>query len=112
MAGQGWSATSSRAGSARSRAGFRPATADGPSASSSRRTTAAAACCGALFWLVGTVIAAVSAPLFLYTQHVSMSLAGWTVARSVLLNLVAFVACYLPARRAAKLNPVTALAQN
>ena len=53
---------------------------------------AAAACCGALFWLVGTVIAAVTTPLFLYTQHVSMSLAGWTVARSVLLNLLAFVA--------------------
>ena len=63
-----------------------------------RRTTvitakvAAAACCGALFWLVGTVIAAVTTPLFLYTQHVSASLAGWTVARSVLLSLVAFVA--------------------
>jgi ABC-2 type transport system permease protein len=63
-----------------------------------RRTTvikakmAAAASCGALFWLVGTVIAAVATPPFLYTQHVSMSLAGWTVARSVLLNLVAFVA--------------------
>jgi len=53
---------------------------------------AAAACCGALFWLVGTVIAAVATPLFLYTQHISTSLAGWTVARSVLLNLVAFVA--------------------
>ena len=53
---------------------------------------AAAACCGALFWLVGTVIAAVATPLFLYTQHISMSLAGWTVARSVLLNLLAFVA--------------------
>jgi ABC-2 type transport system permease protein len=63
-----------------------------------RRTTvitaklAAAGCCGALFWLVGTVIAAVATPLFLYSQHVSTSLAGWTVARSVLLNLVAFVA--------------------
>ena len=63
-----------------------------------RRTTvimakvAAAACCGALFWLVGTVIAAVSTPLFLYSQHVSTSLAGWSVSRSVLLNLVAFVA--------------------
>ena len=63
-----------------------------------RRTTvimtkvAAAACCGALFWLIGTVIAAVATPLFLYSQHVSTSLAGWAVSRSVLLNLVAFVA--------------------
>jgi ABC-2 type transport system permease protein len=63
-----------------------------------RRTTvimakvAASACCGALFWLVGTVIAAVVTPLFLYSQHVSTSLAGWMVARSVLLNLLAFVA--------------------
>ena len=63
-----------------------------------RRTTvvtakvAAAACCGALFWLAGTVIAAVATPLFLYTQHVSTSLAGWAVTRSVLLNLLAFVA--------------------
>ena len=53
---------------------------------------AAAACCAALFWLVGTVIAAVATPLFLYSQHVSASLAGWTVARSVTLNLLAFVA--------------------
>jgi ABC-2 type transport system permease protein len=53
---------------------------------------AAAACCGALFWLAGTAIAAVTTPLFLYSQHVSTSLAGWTVARSVLLNLLAFVA--------------------
>ena len=63
-----------------------------------RRTTvitakvAAAACCGALFWLVGTVLAAVATPLFLYSQHVSTSLAGSMVARSVLLNLLAFVA--------------------
>jgi ABC-2 type transport system permease protein len=63
-----------------------------------RRTTvigakvAAGACCGALFWLVGTVLAAVATPPFLYTQHISASLAGWTVARSVLLNLLAFVA--------------------
>jgi ABC-2 type transport system permease protein len=53
---------------------------------------AAAACCGALFWLAGTVMAAVATPLFLYSQHVSASLAGWTVTRSVLLNLLAFVA--------------------
>ena len=63
-----------------------------------RRTTvimakvAASACCGALFWLMFTAIAAVVTPLFLYSQHVSTSLAGWTVARSVLLNLVALVA--------------------
>jgi ABC-2 type transport system permease protein len=53
---------------------------------------AAAACCGALFWLVGTVLAAVATPLFLYSQHVSTSLAGWAVTRSVLLNLLGFVA--------------------
>ena len=53
---------------------------------------AAATCSGALFWLVGTVLAAVATPLFLYSQHVSTSLAGWPVARSVLLNLLAFVA--------------------
>ena len=57
-----------------------------------RAKVAAAACCGALFWLVGTVLAAVATPLFLYSQHVSTSLAGWTMARSVLLNLLAFVA--------------------
>jgi hypothetical protein len=53
---------------------------------------AAAACGGALFWLAGTVIAAVATPPFLYSQHISASLAGWTVARSVTLNLLAFVA--------------------
>jgi ABC-type transport system involved in multi-copper enzyme maturation permease subunit len=57
-----------------------------------RAKLAAAACCGALFWLVGTIIAAVTTPLFLYSQHVSVSLAGWTVVRSVLLSLLAFVA--------------------
>jgi ABC-2 type transport system permease protein len=53
---------------------------------------AAAACCGALFWLAGTILAAVATPLFLYSQHVSTSLAGWAVTRSVLLNLLGFVA--------------------
>jgi len=43
-------------------------------------------------WLAGTVIAAVATPLFLYSQHLSTSLAGWAVARSVLLNLLAYVA--------------------
>src|ERR1700743_1804154 len=57
-----------------------------------RAKVAAAASCGALFWLIGTVIAAVATPVFLYTQHVSASLTGWPVARSVLLNLLAFVA--------------------
>ena len=56
-----------------------------------RAKVAAAACCGALFWLVGTVMAVVATPLFLYTQQVSASLAGWVVTRSVLLNLLAFV---------------------
>ena len=57
-----------------------------------RAKLAAAACCGALFWLVGTVIAAVATPLFLYSQHVSVSLAGWAVVRPVMLSLLAFVA--------------------
>jgi hypothetical protein len=34
----------------------------------------------------------VATPLFLYSQHVSTSLAGWDVTRSVLLNLLGFVA--------------------
>jgi len=57
-----------------------------------RAKLAAAACCGALFWLVGTIIAAVVTPLFLYSQHVGISLAGWAVVRPVLLSLLAFVA--------------------
>jgi ABC-type transport system involved in multi-copper enzyme maturation permease subunit len=57
-----------------------------------RAKLAAAACCGALFWLVATVIAAVATPLFLYSQHVSTALAGWTVVRPVLLSLLAFAA--------------------
>jgi ABC-2 type transport system permease protein len=57
-----------------------------------RAKLATAACCGALFWLVGTVMAVVATPLLFYTQHVSMPLAGWTVARAVLLNLLGFVA--------------------
>ena len=52
---------------------------------------AAAACFGALFWLVATVLSGVVTPLYLYSQHVSTPLTGWTVVRSVLLNLLAFV---------------------
>lgn len=57
-----------------------------------RAKLTAAACCGALFWLVGTVLAAVATPPFLYSQHLGASIAGWTVVRPVLLNLLAFVA--------------------
>jgi ABC-type transport system involved in multi-copper enzyme maturation permease subunit len=57
-----------------------------------RAKLAAAACCGALFWLISTTIAAVATPLFLYSQHVSTSIGGWAVVRSVLLSLVAFAA--------------------
>ena len=62
-----------------------------------RRTTvilaklAAAVLFGALFWLASTVIATVVTPLYLHSQHVSMSLTSWIVVRSVLLNLLAFV---------------------
>jgi hypothetical protein len=52
---------------------------------------AAAGCLGALFWLVSTVINGVVTPFYLHSQHVSTALAGWTVVRSVLLNLLAFV---------------------
>lgn len=52
---------------------------------------AAAACFGALFWLIATVAGAVTTPVFLHSQHVSTSLAGLTVVRSVLLSLLAFI---------------------
>jgi ABC-2 type transport system permease protein len=52
---------------------------------------AAAACFGALFWLVSTVIDAAVTPVYLHSQHISYPLAGWTVTRSVLLNLLAYV---------------------
>lgn len=52
---------------------------------------AAAACFGALFWLVATVIGGLVTPFYLYSQHVSISLADWIVVRSVLLSLLAFV---------------------
>jgi len=52
---------------------------------------AAAACFGALFWLIATIIDGVTTPVFLHSQHVSTSLTGWIVIRSVLLSLLAFV---------------------
>ena len=52
---------------------------------------AAAACFGALFWLVATVLDGVVTAFYLHSQHVSTPLTGWTVVRSVLLNLLAFV---------------------
>jgi ABC-type transport system involved in multi-copper enzyme maturation permease subunit len=45
---------------------------------------------GALFWLVATVLDLVATPIYLSSQHVSVSLTDWTVVRSVLLNLLAF----------------------
>ena len=57
---------------------------------------AAAAWFGALFWLVSTVMDAVITPFYLHSQHVSVSLTGWVVVRSVLLSLLAFAiwACF------------------
>jgi ABC-2 type transport system permease protein len=46
---------------------------------------------GAVFWLVSTVLNAIATPIFLSTEHVTVSLTQWTVVRSVLLNLLAFV---------------------
>jgi ABC-2 type transport system permease protein len=52
---------------------------------------AAATVFTALFWLVSTVIDLITTPIFLHSQHVSISLTDWVVVRSVLLNLLAFV---------------------
>jgi ABC-2 type transport system permease protein len=51
----------------------------------------AAALFGAIFWLVSTVLDLVATPIYMSSQHVSVSLTDWTVVRSVLLNLLAFV---------------------
>jgi len=45
---------------------------------------------GALFWLVATVIDLIVTPIYLSSQHVSVSVFQWTVIQSVLLNLAAF----------------------
>lgn len=52
---------------------------------------AAAAGLGAACWLVSTAINAVATPIFLSSQHLNASIAGWTVTRAVLLSLAAFV---------------------
>jgi hypothetical protein len=52
---------------------------------------AAAAGAAVLLWLIATAIYAVVTPIFLHTQHVSTSLTGWVVVRSVLAGLLAFV---------------------
>jgi ABC-2 type transport system permease protein len=45
----------------------------------------------ALFWLLSTVMNAITTPIFLNSQHVSISLTDSTVLQSVGLNLLAFV---------------------
>jgi ABC-2 type transport system permease protein len=52
---------------------------------------AAAVAFGALFWAMATVLDAIATPIFINSQHVSVSITEWTVVRSVLLNLLAFV---------------------
>ena len=51
----------------------------------------AAAMFGALFWLVATALDYIATPIYLHSQHVSVDITQWTVTRSVLLNLLAFV---------------------
>jgi ABC-type transport system involved in multi-copper enzyme maturation permease subunit len=61
-----------------------------------RRTTvilaklAAAASFAVLFWFISTVLDLATTPIFLHSQHVSISLTDWIVVRSVLLNLLAY----------------------
>jgi ABC-2 type transport system permease protein len=45
---------------------------------------------GVWFWLVSTVLNLISTPIYLNSQHVTISLGDWTVVRSILLNLLAF----------------------
>lgn len=52
---------------------------------------AAAVAFGVLFWLVSTVLNAITTPIFLHTQHVSISITDPTVMKSIGLNLLAFV---------------------
>ncbi len=52
--------------------------------------TVAAALFAGLFWLVSTVLNLIATPIYLSSQHVTVSLTQWTVVQSVLLNLLAF----------------------
>jgi ABC-2 type transport system permease protein len=52
---------------------------------------AAAVSFAVLFWLLSTVIDTVVTPIYLHSQHVSISLTDSTVLQSVGLNLLAFV---------------------
>jgi ABC-type transport system involved in multi-copper enzyme maturation permease subunit len=45
---------------------------------------------GGLFWLVATVLDLIATPIYLNSQHVSVSITQWTVVQSALLNLLAF----------------------
>jgi ABC-2 type transport system permease protein len=45
---------------------------------------------GGLFWLIATVLDLIATPIYLNSQHVSVSITQWTVVQSVLLNLLAF----------------------
>jgi ABC-type transport system involved in multi-copper enzyme maturation permease subunit len=44
----------------------------------------------ALFWMVSTVLDLIATPIWLSSEHVSVSLTQWTIVQSVLLNLLAF----------------------
>lgn len=51
----------------------------------------AAVAFGVLFWVVSTVLNAITTPIFLHSQHVSISITDSTVMQSIGLNLLAFV---------------------
>jgi ABC-2 type transport system permease protein len=43
-----------------------------------------------VFWVISTVLDVIATPIYLNSQHVTVSLTQWTIVRSVLLNLLAF----------------------
>lgn len=42
-------------------------------------------------WVISTAMNTIATPIFLSTQHLNPSIAGWTVAQTVLLSLAAFI---------------------